>query len=190
MRTELLALARKVAAALRAAIASKAAVDVGAQLRDVLPAPRLWPLAVILASWELSRAERNRGELSRLLRTAGVPPFWPQLDLFSAQLAPIFQAIRAEKSGADPVNSALAFLDAVQSIGMRTLQGVIRSQTFRSAAGVIARDFPESGENPKSKPPAVRVPDIADDEQMTAMSYLLYLGWDEGSVKRFMAGKG
>ena len=97
MREQLLTLARQVARAIRAALSSMSAAadDTAPRLRDALPPHRLWALAVVLASWELSKPERNRAELAGLVTGgSGVTAFWPQLDLMAPQLDPFVQACR------------------------------------------------------------------------------------------------
>jgi hypothetical protein len=67
--------------------------DTAQGLREALPPLRLWALAVVLASWELSKPERNRAEVAGLVTGgSGVTSFWPQLDLFAPQLNPFIQA--------------------------------------------------------------------------------------------------
>lgn len=186
MKSELLALSHQVATAARGAISSRSAVDIAARLGKVLTAPRVWPLSVILASWELSRSERNRPELARLLRAAGVPNMWPQLDLFSVQLAPIFSALEPSKTSTDA--APLRFLDAVQAIGLPMLRSVVESGQFRSAARIIARDLPEV-EKPKTPSQTLPRPAPSESSELLAMSYLIYVGWDEQSAAKFLAGK-
>jgi len=187
VKAELLELAHQVAAAARGAKDSQSAASVSAKLGKLLTPPRLWPLAVILASWELSRSESNRGELANLLGAAGVPSMWPQLDLFSAQLAPIFLSIEQTRGGTVGAYASRRFLDALQAIGLQTLQGVLESRPFKAAERAIARDFPEREPARKVDRPNATIDQSRD---VLALSYLLYVGWDEASAAKFLAGKG
>ena len=101
------------ARAIRSALDSRAALgdDIAPRLRELLPPLRLWGLAVVLASWELSRAERNRAALSAVLSGSGVPSFWGQLDLFAGQLAPFVQASRDATSPEETTEAALRTME-------------------------------------------------------------------------------
>ena len=214
MRAQLLDLARRMARAIRAALDSRAALgdDIAPRLRELLPPLRLWGLAVVLASWELSRAERNRAALSAVLSGSGVPSFWGQLDLFAGQLAPLVQASRDATTPEETAEAALRFLEAVRAVGLPLVRQVVQSRAFRVAAEVIGRDLPETEQPTKaskpttaresSKPPASNVepssvepsPDwrpgspLAEREE-TATAYLIFLGWPRADVERFLGGK-
>ena len=134
MREQLLTLARQIARAIRAALDSKGAVadDTAQGLREALPPLRLWALAVVLASWELSKPERNRAELAGLVTGgSGVTAFWPQLDLFAPQLNPFIQACRDAKQHVEIAEAALRFFDAVHQIGPPLIRNVLKSRDFR-----------------------------------------------------------
>ena len=214
MRAQLLDLARRMARAIRAALDSRAALgdDIAPRLRELLPPLRLWGLAVVLASWELSRTERNRAALSAVLSGSGVPSFWGQLDLFAGQLAPLVQASRDATTPEETAEAALRFLEAVRAVGLPLVRQVVQSRAFRVAAEVIGRDLPETEQPTKaskpttaresSKPPASNVepssvepsPDwrpgspLAEREE-TATAYLIFLGWPRADVERFLGGK-
>ena len=214
MRAQLLDLARRMARAIRAALDSRAALgdDIAPRLRELLPPLRLWGLSVVLASWELSRTERNRAALSAVLSGSGVPSFWGQLDLFAGQLAPLVQASRDATTPEEPAEAALRVLDAVRTVGLPLVRQVVQSRAFRVAAEVIGRDLPETEQPTKaskpttaresSKPPASNVepssvepsPDwrpgspLAEREE-TATAYLIFLGWPRADVERFLGGK-
>ena len=214
MRAQLLDLARRMARAIRAALDSRAALgdDIAPRLRELLPPLRLWGLAVVLASWALSRAERNRAALSAVLSGSGVPSFWGQLDLFAGQLAPFVQASRDATSPEETTEAALRFLDAVRAVGLPLVRQVVQSRAFRVAAEVIGRDLPETEKQPAraattaSKATTARTtsqaaapsvepsPDwrpgspLAEREE-TATAYLIFLGWPRADVERFLGGK-
>ena len=215
MRAQLLDLARRMARAIRAALDSRAALgdDIAPRLRELLPPLRLWGLAVVLASWELSRTERNRAALSAVLSGSGVPSFWGQLDLFAGQLAPLVQASRDATTPEETAEAALRFLEAVRAVGLPLVRQVVQSRAFRVAAEVIGRDLPETAEQPtkaskpttareSSKPPASNVePSIVEpspdwrpgsplaEREETATAYLIFLGWPRADVERFLGGK-
>ncbi len=215
MRAQLLDLARRMARAIRAALDSRAALgdDIAPRLRELLPPLRLWGLAVVLASWELSRTERNRAALSAVLSGSGVPSFWGQLDLFAGQLAPLVQASRDATTPEETAEAALRFLEAVRAVGPPLVRQVVQSRAFRVAAEVIGRDLPETEEQPpkkpamtankpttareSSKPPASNVEPSPDwrpgsplaEREETATAYLIFLGWPRADVERFLGGK-
>lgn len=209
MKAQLLALARQIARAIRAALDSKAAVrdELAETLRELLPAPRLWALAVVLASWELSKPERNRAELAQLLAGSGVPSFWPQLDLFATQLDPFVQASHFAQRPEEVTEAALRFFAVVERLGPSLVRQVVKSRDFRKAAEVISRNLPDpDGQTaPAKTTPAKTTPQpspqpspdpgdwrpggvLAEREQI-ATDYLIFLGWDRPSVERFLAGK-
>ena len=134
MRAQLLDLARRMARAIRAALDSRAALgdDIAPRLRELLPPLRLWGLAVVLASWELSRTERNRAVLSAVLSGSGVPSFWGQLDLFAGQLAPLVQASRDATTPEETAEAALRFLEAVRAVGLPLVRQVVQSSRQRN----------------------------------------------------------
>ncbi len=199
MRAQLLTLARQIARAIRAAMESEAATE-DTNLRDALPAPRLWALAVVLASWHLSKPERNRAEIAQLLTGSGVPSFWPQLDLFAPQLDPFVEACRFAQSDMEIVEAALRFFAAVHQIGPSLVRQVVKSRDFRKAAEVISQSLPESEgkpqPSPKPKPQAstAKAGDwhpggtLAEREEI-ATGYLTLIGWPRADVERFLAGK-
>lgn len=205
MKAQLLALARQLAKAMRAALDSKAAVrDDAAALRELLPASRLWALAVVLASWHLSKPEENRAELSRLLGGSGVPSFWPQLDLFASQLDPFVDASRFAQSPEEITEAALRFLAMVDRLGLSLVRQVVKSRDFRKAAEVISRNLPDSdGASEQGKPKAQttakprasteagdwRPGGVLAEREQIATDYLIFIGWDRGSVERFLSGK-
>lgn len=212
MRAQLLDLARRMARAIRAALDSRAALgdDIAPRLRELLPPLRLWGLAVVLASWELSRTERNRAALSTVLSGSGVPSFWGQLDLFTGQLGPFVQASRDATTPEETIEAALRFLDAVRAVGVPLVRQVVQSRAFRVAAEVIGRDLPESKPTTtreSSNTPASNVEQssverssvepsadwrpgspLAEHEE-TATAYLIFLGWPRADVERFLGGK-
>ena len=57
MRDQLVTVSRRIAAALKAIKQSQG--EIAEALKGKLPDSLLWPLAVILASWDLSRQEKN-----------------------------------------------------------------------------------------------------------------------------------
>jgi hypothetical protein len=202
------------ARAIRAALDSRAALgdDIAPRLRELLPPLRLWGLAVVLASWELSRAERNRAALSAVLSGSGVPSFWGQLDLFAGQLAPFVQASRDATSPEEATEAALRFLDAVGAVGLPLVRQVVQSRAFRVAAEVIGRDLPETEKPPAraattaSKATTARTTSQAEapsvepspdwrpgsplaEREETATAYLIFLGWPRADVERFLGGK-
>ena len=214
MRTQLLDLARRIAQAIRAATGSRAALgdDIAPRLRELLPPLRLWGLAVVLASWELSRVERNRAALSVALSGSGVPSFWGQLDLFAGQLAPFVQASRDATTPEETTEAALRFLDAVRAVGLPLVRQVVQSRAFRSAAEVIGRDLPETDQALKTPATVVSKPTTAQtsskatpssvepspdwrpgsplaEREETATVYLIFLGWPRAEVERFLGGK-
>ena len=201
MKAQLLALARQLAKAMRAALDSKAAVrDDAAALRELLPASRLWALAVVLASWHLSKPEANRGELSQLLGGSGVPSFWPQLDLFASQLDPFVDASRFAQSPEEITEAALRFLAMVDRLGLSLVRQVVKSRDFRKAAEVISRNLPDSdGKSEHGKPQTKtnarpegkdwRPGGVLAEREQIATDYLIFIGWDRGSVERFLSGK-
>jgi hypothetical protein len=104
----------------------------------------------VLASWELSKPERNRAEVAGLVTGgSGVTAFWPQLDLFAPQLDPFIQACRDAQQPVEVVEAALRFFDAVHQIGPSLVRNVLKSRDFRRAAEVIARVLPEGDSPPK-----------------------------------------
>ena len=199
MRAQLLTLARQIAGAIRWAMESEAATE-DTNLRDALPAPRLWALSVVLASWHLSKPERNRAEIAQLLTGSGVPSFWPQLDLFAPQLDPFVEACRFAQSDMEIVEAALRFFAAVHQIGPSLVRQVVKSRDFRKAAEVIGRNLRESDgkpqPSPKPKPQAstAKAGDwhpggtLAEREEI-ATGYLTLIGWPRADVERFLAGK-
>ena len=199
MRAQLLTLARQIARAIRWAMESEAATE-DTNLRDALPAPRLWALSVVLASWHLSKPERNRAEIAQLLTGSGVPSFWPQLDLFAPQLDPFVEACHLAQSSLEVVEASLRFFDAVHKIGPSLVRQVVKSRDFRKAAEVIGRNLPESDgkpqPSPKPKPQAsaAKAGDwhpggtLAEREEI-ATGYLTLLGWPRADVERFLGGK-
>lgn len=204
MREQLLTLARQIARAIRAALDSKGTVadDTAQGLREALPPQRLWGLAVVLASWELSKPERNRAELAGLVTGgSGVTAFWPQLDLFAPQLDPFIQACRDAQQPVEIAEAALRFFDAVHQIGPSIVRNVLKSRDFRRAAEVIARILPEGDSPPKpsQKPtPATKVVDAAEgwkpggrlaEREDIATGYLSFIGWPRADVERFLSGK-
>ena len=204
MKAQLLALARQIARAIRAALDSKAAVrdELAETLRELLPASRLWALAVVLASWELSKPERNRAELAQLLAGSGVPSFWPQLDLFATQLDPFVQASHFAQRPEEVTEAALRFFAVVERLGPSLVRQVVKSRDFRKAAEIISRNLPDpDGQTAPAKPSPQPSPQpspepgdwrpggvLAEREQI-ATDYLIFLGWDRPSVERFLAGK-
>ena len=214
MRAQLLDLARRMARAIRAALDSRAALgdDIAPRLRELLPPLRLWGLAVVLTSWELSRTERNRAALSAVLSGSGVPSFWGQLDLFAGQLAPLVQASRDAATPEETAEAALRFLEAVRAVGLPLVRQVVQSRAFRVAAEVIGRDLPETEQPPKkpamtaNKPTTPRDPSKVEassvgpspdwrpggllaEREETATAYLIFLGWPRADVERFLGGK-
>lgn len=200
MKAQLLALARQIARAIRAALDSKAAVrdELAETLRELLPAPRLWALAVVLASWELSKPERNRAELAQLLAGSGVPSFWPQLDLFATQLDPFVQASHFAQRPEEVTEAALRFFAVVERLGPSLVRQVVKSRDFRKAAEVISRNLPDpDGQTTPAKPSPQPSPEPGDwrpggvlaEREQIATDYLIFLGWDRPSVERFLAGK-
>lgn len=214
MRAQLLDLARRIARAIRAALDSRAAVgdDIAFRLRELLPPLRLWGLAVVLASWELSRDERNRAALSAELSGSGVPSFWGQLDLFARQLAPFIQASRDATTPEETADAVILFLEAVHAVGLPLVRQVVQSRAFRTAAEVIGRDLPETEQPPKktattdSKPTTARTSSQAEapsvepspdwrpgsplaEREETATAYMIFLGWPRAEVERFLGGK-
>lgn len=214
MRAQLLDLARRMARAIRAALDSRAALgdDIAPRLRELLPPLRLWGLAVVLASWELSRTERNRAALSAVLSGSGVPSFWGQLDLFAGQLAPLVQASRDATTPEETAEAALRFLEAVRAVGLPLVRQVVQSRAFRVAAEVIGRDLPETEKPPAraattaSKATTARTTSQAEapsvepspdwrpgsplaEREETATAYLIFLGWPRADVERFLGGK-
>ena len=202
------------ARAIRAALDSRAALgdDIAPRLRELLPPLRLWGLSVVLASWELSRAERNRAALSAVLSGSGVPSFWGQLDLFAGQLAPFVQASRDATSPEETTEATLRFLDAVRAVGLPLVRQVVQSRAFRVAAEVIGRDLPETEKQPAraattaSKATTARTTSQAEapsvepspdwrpgsplaEREETATAYLIFLGWPRADVERFLGGK-
>ena len=205
MKAQLLDLSRRMARAIRAALDSRAALgdDIAQRLRDLLPPLRLWGLAVVLASWELSRAERNRAALSAVLSGSGVPSFWGQLDLFAGQLAPFVQASRDATSPEETAEAALRFLDAVRAVGLPIVRQVVQSRAFRVAAEAIGRDLPEDEQAAKPTPtkrataqplsvepsPDWRPGSPLAEREETATAYLIFLGWSRAEVEQFLGGK-
>lgn len=199
MKAQLLTLAHQIARAIRAAMESEAATE-DTNLRDALPAPRLWALAVVLASWHLSKPERNRAEIAQLLTGSGVPSFWPQLDLFAPQLDPFIEACRLAQTSLEVVEAALRFFDAVQKIGPPLVRQVVKSRDFRKAVEVIGRNLPESDGKPRPSPTpkpqasAAKAGDwhpggtLAEREEI-ATGFLTLVGWPRADVERFLAGK-
>lgn len=215
MRSQLLALARRIALVINDAVSSRGAIgdDVAQRLAELLPLPRLWALSVVLASWELSRDERNRKALSALLSGAGVPKFWPQLDLFGAQLGPFVQAAKDAQTVEEQTEAAIRFLDVVRALGIGLIRQVVQSRAFRIATEAINRDFLLDGSTipvtpkPPSKPPKKSAPmtdppsgealdalpwrvggPLANREE-TATAYLIFLGWSRREVEIFLSGK-
>ena len=200
MRAQLLLLARQIARAIRAALSSMSAAadDTTPRLRDALPPQRLWALAVVLASWELSKPMQNRAEVAGLVTgPSGVTAFWPQLDLMAPQLDPFVQASRDAQTPVQVVDAAMLFFDAVHQLGPSLVLNVLKSREFRRAAEVIGRVLPESEAaalKPPTPSPAASAEEwkpggrLAEREDI-ATAYLTLLGWPRADVERFLSGK-
>lgn len=190
LRGRLIDRATKIARAVRAALASRAAVASGtdAALRKLLTAERIWPLSIILGSWELSNVVENRPELNRLLGAAGVPGMWLQLDLMTDSLSPfVVYAIDAQDD-LQLAEAATRFLTAAQILGVELLEQVVKGRAFATAATVIHQTIPEpsarSAETPQTPPPSAR-----SDGAMHLFVYLMSLGYSETQTRLILQGK-
>ena len=181
MREQLLVISRNLAIALRASREASQA------LSDKLPDSFLWPLAVILASWDLSRQDRNKAALAKILGSGGVPAMWVYLDIYSAQLNPVSESLAKNQ---DPAYLARAVTDAIKGIGMRTLGEVLKSQQFRYAAKYINSQIPPERTvlNTKAETRAMAA---AEDPELInlALQYLIFLGYSTTEASNYVAGK-
>ena len=186
MRDQLVTVSRKIAAALKANKQSQS--EIAETLKSKLPDSFLWPLAVILASWDLSRQEKNRAALNRLLAPGGVPAMWVYLDIFSAQLNPISESIAKNQ---DPAYLAGVVTEAIKGIGLRTVGEVLKSQQFRSAARFINSQIPERAAIATNKPTAPKVIASTEDPELInlALQYLIFLGYSTTEASNYVAGK-
>ena len=185
MREELLVYSRRLAVALRGVR------ETSQPLGDKLPDSFLWPLAVILASWDLSRQDKNKAALSRILGPGGVPPMWVYLDFYSAQLDPVSESLSKNQSPRDLTNS---LREAINKIGMRTLGEVLKSRQFRSAAKFINSQIPPEVSritvNSTSAPETKVMASTEDPELINlALQYLIFLGYSTTEASNYVAGK-
>jgi hypothetical protein len=199
MREQLLGLSHKIARVLREVLASEAAVadDSLPTLRKHLTPVRIWGLAVILASWELSKPISARPAIGALLGRTNASSFWVQLDLMTRLLTPFVIACRDAQKPEEIVEAATRFFQAVHQIGPPTIANVLRSPSFNKSARIIAQELPEQPTAPpqknETKPEQMYVsPELANalnELERIAASFLSFLGWNRAEVASFLAGK-
>lgn len=201
MREQLLELSHKIARVLREVLASQAAVadDSLPMLRKQLTPVRVWGLAVILASWELSKPISARPAIGALLGRTNASSFWVQLDMMTQLLTPFVIACRDAQSPAEIAETATRFFNAVHQIGPPTIANVLRSPSFNQSARIIAQELPEQPQKTAQpqqneiKPEQMYVsPELAKalaDLEYIAASFLSLLGWNRAEVASFLAGK-
>ncbi len=203
MRDKLLELSRKIARVLREVLASQSLKDDSLpMLRQALSAVRLWGLAVILASWELSKPEKSRAELGAVLGRSGVQAFWPQLDLMNFELTPFVVACRDAQSPEEIAEAATRLLVAVHNLGPPLISQVLQSSAFNKSARAIAKTLPEQDQ--KAQQPVQRKPAleqiyvspemekalaIQNEREQIAISFLLLAGWTRAEAESFLTGK-
>lgn len=177
--------AQKLAQAIRVALESRAAVASAdeARVRRVVSPSRIWPLAVILASWELSNNADHRPALNRLLGAAGVPAMWGSLDVMEDALRPfVVYAIDAQNA-AQVAEAASRFWGAAERLGADLLEHVVESSPFKKAGRGIAQSLPEPRE-----PVAAAAPDRTPASEILFV-YLVTLGYSEARAHAILQGK-
>lgn len=198
MREILQVLARKIARIIRIALNSKSAMASDSDKLESLlsPVTRIWTLAVILASWQLSKDPQRRGELNRLLRGSGVPSLWPTIDFVKAKLDPFVLAARDANTNEEEIEASLRFLDGAKSIGLPLLTQLVNSNAFKGAQRAILRDVPEEEvivikqENQVKTAKPQREWTKADSElEDLATDYLTLVGWTRPEVESYLSGK-
>lgn len=201
MRDQLLELSRKIARVLREVLTSEAAVadDSLAMLKKHLTPVRIWGLAVILASWELSKPEKSRAELGAVLGRSGIQAYWPQLDLMSKELTPFVDACRNANSPIEIADAITRFLEAVHNLGPPLISQVLQSSDFNRSARAIAKTLPEKAEQPAQKKPEPEQiyvsPELEialkaqSEREQIAISLLLLAGWTRAEAESFLIGK-
>jgi hypothetical protein len=184
MREELLVYSRRLAVALRGVR------ETWQPLSDKLPDSFLWPLAVILASWDLSRQDKNKAALNRLLGPGGVPAMWVYLDMYSALLNPVSESITKHQ---DPAYLAQTVTNVMKEMGLRMVGEVLKSQQFRYAAKFINSQIPERAAIASNKPkaPESKVVAAAENPELInlALQYLIFLGYSTTEASNYVAGK-
>ena len=182
MREELLVYSRRLAVALRGVR------ETWQPLSDKLPDSFLWPLAVILASWDLSRQDKNKAALNRLLGPGGVPAMWVYLDMYSALLNPVSESITKHQ---DPAYLAQTVTNVMKEMGLRMVGEVLKSQQFRYAAKFINSQIPERAAIATNKPTGPQVIASTEDPELInlALQYLIFLGYSTTEASNYVAGK-
>lgn len=186
LRSRLIDRATKIARAVRVARDSRAAVavDTDGALRKLLTDERVWPLAIILGSWELSGVVENRPELNRILGPSGAPGMWLQLDFMTDQLSPfVVWAIDAQDD-IQLAEAANRFLILVDSLGLSTIETIVKSRAFTTAATVINQSITEPTQSEQGSAPSAR-----SDGAMHLFVYLMTLGYTETEARVILQGK-
>lgn len=206
MRDQLVELSRKIARVLREVLTSEAAIadDSLTMLKKQLTPVRIWGLAVILASWELSKPEKSRAELGVALGRSGIQAYWPQLDLMSKELTPFVDACRTANSPIEIADAITSFLSAVQNLGPALIGQVLQSSDFNRSARAIAKSLPEQDNKPAQ--PAQKMPEgepeqiyvspqmesalqAESEREQIAISMLLLAGWTRAEAEGLLIGK-
>jgi hypothetical protein len=174
MRELLLSLAQKIALVLGWILKGNLKGESLPKLQAHLTQDRAWTLAIILASWELSKAEESRADLSRLLGTTGVTGYWWKIDLASKQLTPFVVACKTAQSEKDYSEAARRFFEAVQDLG-ELVNTLLTHKDFATITKQVSAKFPKSKqevEKPKS-------PIQEEEELIIIYHYLVWAGWTE-----------
>jgi len=175
MRDLLLSLAQKIALVLGWILKGNLKDESLPKLQAHLTQDRAWALAIILASWELSKAEESRADLSRLLGTTGVTGYWWKIDLASKQLTPFVVACKTAQSEKDYSEAARRFFEAVKDLG-ELVNTLLTHKDFATITKQVSAKFPKPKQEIKEAPIQE---ETEEEEEFIIYHYLVWTGWTE-----------